>query len=250
MYMSVVAREAGSESYSELAGARVMLSGLSTIQGVDLARAFAERQARLVIQTDERSPEMVELVAFLASTAGNVKLIDAPFSKAFSPTRFAQRAAENLGAVDAVINLVGVTHAELASVESHEEIEDLIVGKLGPLREITEVAANRMALTWSEGTILNAVIAPAPQSDRDAAILGLLRQALAAMTADLAHRWSGDVVRINAIGPKATTLDARSGACLTSEPDIAALALYVASRKGRTLTGHVFDAEGVARRGC
>src|SRR5665647_48618 len=72
MYMSVIAREAGSESYSELAGARVMLSGLSTIQGVDLARAFAERQARLVIQTDERSPEMVELIAFLASTAGCV----------------------------------------------------------------------------------------------------------------------------------------------------------------------------------
>jgi 3-oxoacyl-[acyl-carrier protein] reductase len=250
MYMSVVARETGPETYSDLAGARVVLTGLSTSQGVDLARAFAERQARLVIQTDERSPEMVELIALLASTARDVKLIDVPFSKSASPTRFAQRAAEDLGAVDAVINLVCVTHAELAAVEALEEIEDLVVSKLGPLREITEVAANRMALTWSEGTILNAILAPAPQTSRDAAILGMLRQALAAMTADLARRWSGDVVRINAIGPKATTMDAMSGACLTSEPDIAALALYVASRKGRTLTGHVFDAEGVARRGC
>lgn len=250
MYMSVIAREAGAETYPELAGARIALSGISTVQGVDLARSFADRKASLMVQTDERTPEMVELVALLASSANNLTLIDVPFSKSSSPTRFAQRAAEQLGGLDAVINLVSVTRTELAAVSSLDEIEDLIVAKLGPVREITEVAANRMALTWSEGTILNAVLAPAPQTDREAAILGMLRQALAAMTADLARRWSGEVVRVNAVGPKATTLDKMSGACLTSEPDIAALALYLASRKGRTLTGHVFDAEGVARRGC
>mgnify|MGYP002784569697 FL=1 len=250
MYMSVIAREAGTETYPELAGARVVVTGLSTVRGVDLARAFADRKATLFLQTDERSPEMVELVALLASTSSDVKLTDFAFSKSFSPTRFAQRAAEELGGLDAVFNLASVTHADMAAVETMEEIEDLIVAKLGPLREITEVAANRMALTWSEGTILNTIVAAAPQTDRDAAILGMVRQALAAMTADLARRWSGDVVRINAVGPKATTLDRMSGACLTSEPDIAALALYLASRKGRTLTGHVFDAEGVSRRGC
>jgi 3-oxoacyl-[acyl-carrier protein] reductase len=250
MYMSVIAREAGTETYPELAGARVVVTGLSTVRGVDLARAFADRKASLCLQTDERTPEMIELVALLAITAGDVKLTDLGFSRSCTPTRFAQRAAEDLGGLDAVFNLASVTHAEMAAVATMEEIEDLIVAKLGPLREITEVAANRMALTWSEGTILNAVVAPAPQTDRDAAILGMVRQALAAMTADLARRWSGDVVRINAIGPKATTLDSMSGACLTSEPDIAALALYLASRKGRTLTGHVFDAEGVSRRGC
>ena len=250
MYMSVIARESGAETYPELAGARIVLTGLSTTLGVDLARAFAERKARLVIQSAERSPEMIELTALLASSASELTLIDLPFSAADTPTRFAQRAAKDLGGIDTAINLMSVTQTELNAVDTLEEIEDFIVAKLGPLREITEVAANRMALTWSEGSILNAIVAPTPQTARDAAILGMLRHALAAMTTDLARRWSGDVVRINAIGPKATTLDAMSGACLTSEPDIATLALYLASRKGRTLTGHVFDAEGVARRGC
>lgn len=250
MYMSVIARESGAETYPELAGARVVVTGLSTILGVDLARGFADRKARLVIQTAERSPEMVELTALLASSASDLALIDVPFSATETPTRFAQRAAKDLGGIDTMVNLVSVTQTELNAVDTLDEIEDLIVAKLGPAREATEVAANRMALTWSEGTILNAVVAPAPQTARDAAVLGMLRQALAAMTADLSRRWSGDVVRINAVGPKATTLDTMSGACLTSEPDIAALALYLASRKGRTLTGHVFDAEGVARRGC
>jgi 3-oxoacyl-[acyl-carrier protein] reductase len=250
MYMSVIARESGTEAYAELAGARVVITGLSTTLGVDLARGFADRKARLVIQSAERSPEMVELTALLAASASDLALIDIPFNVDLTPTRFAQRAAKDLGGIDTVINLVAVTQTELDAVETLEEIEDFIVAKLGPVREITEVTANRMALTWSEGSILNAVAAPAPQTARDAAILGMLRQALAAMTSDLARRWSGDVVRINAAGPKATTLDNLSGACLTSEPDIAALSLYLASRKGRTLTGHVFDAEGVARRGC
>lgn len=250
MYMSVIAREFETETYPELAGARVVVTGLSTTLGVDLARGFAERKARLLIQCAERSPEMVELTALLASTASDLTLIDVPFSATLTPTSLAQRAAKELGGIDTAVNLVSITQTELNAVDTLEEIEDFIVAKLGPVREITEVAANRMALTWSEGSILNAVVAPAPQSARDAAILGMLRQALAAMTVDLARRWSGDVVRINAVGPKATTLDTMSGACLTSEPDIAALALYLASRKGRTLTGHVFDAEGVARRGC
>lgn len=250
MYMSVIAREAGSPAYPELAGARVVVTGLSSSFGVDLARAFADRKGRLYIQTAESSPEIVELAALIAETAGDLTLIDTPFSASQTPTRYTQQAAQHLGGFDTVVNLVSLTQAELDAVETQDEIETLLVGKLGILHEVTAVAANRMALTWSEGTILNIVAAPTPRTGRDAAILGMLRNALAAMTADLASRWSGDVVRINAIGPKATTLDTMSGACMTSEPDIAALALYLASRKGRTLTGHVFDAEGVARRGC
>lgn len=250
MYMSVIARESGAESYADLAGARVAISGLSSAQGVDLARAFAERQGRLAVQTSERTPEMVEIGALLAEASSELKFYDTAFGAEETPTRFAQRAAQAFGGLDAVINLVAVTRAECQAAVELQDIERLVVSKLSALREITEVAANRMALTWAEGTILNVVLAPAPQSAREAAVLGILRTALAAMTSDLARRWAGDVIRINAVGPKATTLDAANGACLTSEPDIAALALYLASRKGRSLTGHVFDAEGVARRGC
>ncbi len=70
------------------------------------------------------------------------------------------------------------------------------------------------------------------------------------MTRGEAQAIAGDAVRVNAVGPKSTVFDAASGACLTSEPDIAELTMYLASKKGRQLTGHVFDAEGVAARGC
>ena len=70
------------------------------------------------------------------------------------------------------------------------------------------------------------------------------------MTRREAQTWADKGLRINAIGPRGAMDEAQGGACLTSGTDIAALALYLASRKGRQLTGHVFDAEGVAANGC
>ena len=250
MYMSVISRDPGSETYPELAGARVVITGLTAAIGVDLARSFAERKARLIIQAPEATPEMTEIGAFLAEAAPELKIYDTAFGDALSPARFAQSAAQAFGGIDALVNLVAVTREECAAVSELHEIEALIVAKLSHVNEITAIAANRMALTWTEGTILNVLVMPTPQTAREAAVAGMLRTALAAMTVDKARQWAGDAIRINAVGPKATTLDQNSGACLTSEPDIAALALYLASRKGKSLTGHVFDAEGVARRSC
>jgi 3-oxoacyl-[acyl-carrier protein] reductase len=71
------------------------------------------------------------------------------------------------------------------------------------------------------------------------------------MTRAEAQQWAERGIRINAVGPRGLLPDEPSGgACLASEPDLAALALYLASRRGRQLSGHVFDAAGVARRGC
>ena len=55
-------------------------------------------------------------------------------------------------------------------------------------------------------------------------------------------------IRINAVGPHVIEdVDRSTGALLTNEPDVATLALYLASRKGRSLSGHVFDGDGI---GC
>ncbi len=113
---------------------------------------------------------------------------------------------------------------------------------------VTRIVANRMRLTLNEGLVLNVVTMPAPRTAGEAALAGIVRSALAAVTRGEAQRWAPQGIRVNAVGPSATMAD--SGASLASEPDIAALALYLASRPGRTLTGQVFDAAGVAKRGC
>ncbi len=250
MFMSVVARFPGVETYPELAGARVLVTGLRSHLGVDLVRELAERKARLVVQAPERSPEMTEIAALLAANAAELHLFDGALGDTLSATTFAQNAARTLGGIDAVVNLIDVTAEECASAGDEASIETLVNSKLSCAAEITRIAANRMAVTWSEGMILNAVMMPLALSAHEAAVAGYMRTVLAAMTRIEAQRWSGEAIRINAIGPRATIVDTRGGACLTSEGDIAALALYLASRKGRQLTGHVFDAAGISTNGC
>lgn len=251
MLMSVFSQADATGMHPELAGARVLVTGLSPAAGVDLVRAFADHKARLVLQTDDETPEITELAAILAQSASEIRLYASPIGPGEAAVRFAQSAAQAFGGPDVAVNLVSITAADLAGLSTEAEIETFVMTKLGAALEMTRVLANRMRLTLGTGLVLNVVIAPAPRSAAEAALIGIVRAALAAMTRAEAEAWAGQDIRINAIGPRAALPgDPPSGACLTSEPDIAALALHLASKKGRQLSGHVFDAERVAARGC
>lgn len=241
MFMSVVARDRHSEAYPELAGSRVLISGLSSTHGVDMARAFADHNARLVVQAPETSHEMASLFAVLTQTAAEIKLFTNPISTFDAATRFAQGPAQALGGLDVAINLISFTSDDFVGRSSFEDIENLVSEKLLPATQITRVVANRMRLTLGEGLVLNVVQMPRPRNEREAALTGLVRATLAAMTRAEACQWADQAIRINAVSPRCG--DADSGSALTSEPDIAALALYLASRKGRNLSGHVFNAD-------
>lgn len=250
MFMSVVTRDTTPTVYPELAGARVIMTGLTQAAGVDLARAFADHKARLIIQSPEASPELTALGSLLAESASELSLYTEPFACGDDAVKFAQRAAKASGGVDAVINIITISAPELDTLTELADIEDFISDKLLTPTLITRIAGNRMRVTMTEGLILNVVVMPAARSEADKAIAGLVRTALAAMTRGEAQMLADEAIRVNAIGPRGLMSDETSGACLTSEADIAALALYLASKKGRQLSGHLFDAEGVAGRRC
>ncbi|MFM7084962.1 MAG: SDR family oxidoreductase [Hyphomicrobium sp.] len=250
MYMSLVQRDRVAGNYPELAGTRVVISGLTSSLGIELAEAFAHRNARLIISTADEAAQIALKKKKNLKKASRIEFVDPSKSCIEPPSQFAQRVARTLGSIDTLINLISLSREECSGKKNINEIEDLVVKKFSSAREITEVTANRMALTWCEGIILNALVMFTPQTDGEAGIAGLMKSTLAAMTHNQARRWADSAVRINAIGSKATLYDAMSGACLTSESDLAALAVYLASRQGQNLTGHMFDAEGVSRRGC
>lgn len=239
MLMSVIEPELASSVYGELAGARVLITGLNSGGGVDVARAFADHKARLIIQTRELSPEMVELAAHLAETALDVKLFEESVDDQEAAIRLAQKSAKAFGGFDAVVNFV--TGPDLGDIGGdYEDIESYVSRTLAPATLITRVAANRMRLMRTEGLILN-VARTAPASNaREEALTGILRAALAEATRREAEEWADAGIRINAIGPRGAD---GAGHCLASEPEIAALALYLASRRGRTLSGQMFDAQ-------
>lgn len=247
MYMGSVISSPESEFFGELQGARAMITGLSADAGVDVARTFADLKSRLVVHTTDLSPEITELFAVLSQSAGEIRLYTSDISTADSAAQFAQTSAQAYGGLDAVINLTTISREEINAISSDRDVEDLVSAKLSPLAQLTRVTANRMRLVFSEGLILNVLKMPQPATGQEAAVAAIARTALAAMTAAEARSWADAGIRVNAVGPRTSTdFDSELGACLTNEPDIAALALYLASRRGRSMSGHVFDAEGAA----
>lgn len=247
MFMSVVEELRSCEQvFPELAGARVLITGLTPTAGVDVARAFAEHKARLVVQTPMDGPEITEVGALLAEAASDIKLFTTPVESNEQAVRLAQLSAQSYGGLDVVINIVAVTAREIKGCASLTEVEALVSEKLLPATLITRVAANRMRLTMTEGSILNVLICPAPRSGTEAALIGVIRSTLACLTREEAREWASSAIRINAVGPRGADGDPSSHGVLTSEPDIAQLGLVLASKKGRQLSGYMFDAEGSA----
>ncbi len=242
MLMTAIGRDLGASFYGELAGVRTLITGLSPKCGVDVARAFADHKARLVLHVGERSPEIDALVTLLNEAAWDIKLYADACQDCDEAVRFAQNAVRAFGGLDVVINLIPVTSADFTGRVSIADVEDMVAEKLTLPLLTTRVVANRMRLTLTQGLVLNVMTVPTPHTAGEAALAGVARAALADVTRREAETWAPQGIRVNAIGPRAATSEA--GACLASEPDIASLALYLASKRGKSLTGYVFDSDG------
>ena len=248
MLMSVaeIARDAG--VYPELSGSRVLITGLGPTCGVDITRAFAEHNCRLVLQIPDPCPETDALLQIIAETALDVRVHHDPIDQAESATRFAQAASQTYGGLDCVVNLIQISRFDLNSAVTLEDIETLFKDRMQAAARATRVAANRMGLTWSNGSILNVLRLPTATKPSEAALAGIARAALAAMTRTEAANWAEQGVRVNAIAPRASLSTGllQDDDCLRSEPEIAAAALYLASQRGEKISGHVLDSEGIA----
>jgi 3-oxoacyl-[acyl-carrier protein] reductase len=122
-----------------------------------------------------------------------------------------------------------------------------VAGKLLGAVLATRVAANRMRLTLTPGSILNVVTVPPGKGAAAAVLADIAYATLAAMTRGEAKEWAEQGIRINAVGPKTSAASVISPAADTG---IAAVALFLASKKGRGLSGHMLDAAGAATRCC
>lgn len=250
MLMSVIARQSEFIAMPELAGARVVVTGMTSELGFDIARAFADHGARLIIQSPDDTPEMTELAAVLAENCSEIRLFNDPFRSDDDATRLMQNAANEFGGLDAVINLVSVEARDVELLDTAEDVETLVSKTLRlPLR-LTDVAANRMRLTLIQGSILTVVRIADGAGGRGLMLGDVLRTRLAEMTRGLAQDWAQHGIRVNAVGPRSSIAALGGHPASVSDADLAAVALQLASSKGRSVSGHLLDAEGAARRWC
>ena len=145
------------------------------------------------------------------------------------------------GQVGTFINLVPLDAGRLGPLADLAEIERVIAERMVLPFILSKIAANRMSVTWTDGLILNIATLNGPAKGARQAFASVARTGLVAMTRAQAEEWAGRAIRFNAIAPQTSLVPTEPALC--GEPDIAALALYLASGRGKTLSGCVFEAQ-------
>lgn len=241
MLMSVIEEAHSVACHPELAGKRILITGLTSSVGVDLVRGFADHKARLVLQFSEES-ESMDVVAEMAAQGA----LDTASFGPIEPTpegaiAFARQAVQTFGGLDAVVNLVPLTAPTIHAASDVNDIEKLVSARLSLPFELSRIAANRMAMMMTEGLVLNIATVPPGSGGGKWAFAAVMKAALSALTRAQAEEWSARGIRFNAVAPQTSPIALDAG--LNGEANVASLALYLASSSGRQLSGHVFEAE-------
>jgi 3-oxoacyl-[acyl-carrier protein] reductase len=226
--------------YSEIAGKRILVTRITRTYGVDIARALADQQARLVLQFDDTAEEMQAVAELVSTSALDVKLFAGAVAGTNAVVRFARAAVTAFGGLDAVVNLVPLAGERVPPDVSVSELEQIASSRLLLTCLVSNIAANRMRLLHTKGLILNIATITQDASARDRAFAGVIKTALSAMTRSQAEEWAGEGIRFNAI---AAPVASGGQTSMVAETDIAELALRLISGCGRTLSGHVLEAE-------
>ncbi len=226
--------------YPELAGKRILVTGVAGALGVDVVRAFAEARTRLVVQAIEDSPETQALAEIIAPQAMDVVLLPGPISGSDAMLRFARDAAQKFGGLDCVVNLATVPEPPANATEA--QIEALVAACLAMPVLATRVAANRMRTLVNPGSILNVLVSSRGASAGAGLLAGIARAALSSFTRGEAAASIADGVRINAIVPVATLTRRAGNQVITGTVDVATLALHLASDRGHDLSGLTYEA--------
>jgi 3-oxoacyl-[acyl-carrier protein] reductase len=239
MLMSVIEGALSAPAYPELVGKRVLITGVTRRSGVDIARAFAEHRGRVILQFAEASAPMQSVAEIVAPHALEARVYG-PVGGGGAAVRFAKSAVQAFGGLDAVINLVSLETAGLDPAATVEDIDALIAARLELPLQIARIAANRMGVTWTRGLILNVATLTGRPGGARQAFATLAKSTLVDLTRAQAEEWAGRGIRFNAIAPD--TALGGPGPGLSGEADVASLALYLASDRGKALSGCVFEA--------
>jgi 3-oxoacyl-[acyl-carrier protein] reductase len=240
MLMSVIEGALSAPAYPDLAGKRVLLTGVRRGCGVDIARAFADHRVRIAVQFAEASPAMQAVAEIVAPAALEAQVYGPVGAGAENAAEFAKAAVQAFGGLDVVINMVPLETAHLDPAATAGDVDRLIAAQLELPLTISRIAANRMSVTWMQGLILNvATLSGRPGGARQA-FATLAKSSLTAMTRAQAEEWAARGIRFNAIAPQ--TLSGELGPSLSGEAEVASLALYLASQRGKGLSGCVFEA--------
>jgi NAD(P)-dependent dehydrogenase (short-subunit alcohol dehydrogenase family) len=242
----------------DMTGKVALITGATRGLGYEVAKAFAQRGADIVVVS--RKPDACEAVAHEIEATGRRALPFACHVGRWTELQgLVDAAYARFGKVDVLVNNAGMAPVAASSAATTEELFDKViaVNLKGPFR-LTALVAPRMAAAGG-GCVINVTstgaIRPTPEIGPYAAAKGALNILTRAHALEY-----GPAVRVNAImaGPFWTDiakawreeLDATSDAALRriGRPhEVVTTALYLASDQSSFTTGAIVELSGGIR---
>lgn len=218
-----------------MVGKRVLVTGVTSQNGVDIARSYVEAGARVILQCDETSPAMQAMAELLAPQAAELSVHAVSLRTSGEIVAFARAAAAEFGGLDMVVNIVDLDAGMPPSGADFTAVEAAVSDVLLKSCLVARVAANRMRLTMTDGVVLTVATFSDNANASQLAFAQVARSTLVSMTRREAEAWADQGIRFYAVAPDVSGLGERRMAA--TETDVAQLALFLAAGKGASLSG-------------
>jgi 3-oxoacyl-[acyl-carrier protein] reductase len=238
----------------DLSGMTALVTGASGGIGSAIARALAAQGARLAVSGSNEA----KLDAFRGELEGDHVALAANLSDAAAVDGLVPRAVEALGKLDILINNAGVTRDNLAMRMKDEEWSDVIRINLEAAFRLSRAALKPM-MRAKHGRIISITSVVGATGNPGQANYAASKAGIVGMSKALAQEVASRNITVNCIAPgfiqSAMTdgLPEAQKAALTGRipagrlgegNDIAAAAVYLASREAAYVTGQTLHVNG------
>jgi 3-oxoacyl-[acyl-carrier protein] reductase len=238
----------------DLSGMTALVTGASGGIGSAIARALAGRGARLAVSGSNQG----KLDAFRAELGGDHVALAADLSDAAAVDGLVPRTVEALGKLDILINNAGVTRDNLAMRMKDEEWGDVIRINLEAAFRLSRAALKPM-MRAKHGRIISITSVVGATGNPGQANYAASKAGIVGMSKALAQEVASRNITVNCIAPgfirsamtdalpdvqKATLMTRIPAGRLGEGNDIAAAAVYLASREAAYVTGQTLHVNG------
>jgi 3-oxoacyl-[acyl-carrier protein] reductase len=238
----------------DLSGMTALVTGASGGIGSAIAHALAAQGARLAVSGSNEE----KLEAFRSDLGGDHVALTANLSDAASVDGLVPRAVEALGKLDILINNAGVTRDNLAMRMKDEEWSDVIRINLEAAFRLSRAALKPM-MRARHGRIISITSVVGATGNPGQANYAASKAGVVGMSKALAQEVASRNITVNCIAPgfirsamtdslpdaqKETLMGRIPAGKLGEGNDIAAAAVYLASREAAYVTGQTLHVNG------
>lgn len=196
----------------ELEGKIVVVTGSSRGIGATTAKLFANKGAKIVVNSRSNSQEGKKIMDEILAQGGEAIYIKADVSKYEDAARLIEETCEHFGKIDILINNAGVGVEPAFEELSDQDIQKSIADNLLSAIYCSQAAIKKMIQQESGGKVLNISSIRGWQWGGRAPIYAAAKAGINNLTTTLARMYSPKIM-VNAVGPgftKTPSYDGRS----------------------------------------